>query len=575
MGDQYGYNNHRSNYALGSLARAQNDSKLAPFYFSEALKKRPTPYAQVNLGYELLQGDRFFDALFSFREGLDAFPGNPYLHVNLGVTFGKTDVLDSALYYLQEAADEEVSRAAARTNILGLVAKNEDLLAFDLDSLINETNYGEEYLPARVNELLLYNRYLPGKLRQKDVWQVPEDSVLNSFDFAYLYNYAFNSPAVLDSSRRAMLQKLAENPANGNFYEALLLIRAYVLYQNNQVVDAMKTLDYLQSLNPFRRGEYNNILGLWAMQMHAPQVATTYLRKAVAARHDGSLFRHAVAEAEAMALPGGNQREAFQAWDSLRILEKEGIRETQAVVSDMLSIVSGNAALADRDGAFIYQYLRYRAPFMSEAAIGRALDSIEEPSYRVLALHDLMLRFPRRDFEAVKTRANRLLDSKPKLSGQALAYQAWLEVWLLQTQGEEAAAAREASQLEPLSTWHRLKQHYLQATLARQQGEEATARVLARRLLGNPFYEEGFLFALSYLYADEPLRQYELLLDALETYPYSPELLKAYTRSSLQQGLESYAENALEDLRGLLAPEAFASYLQEYESLKEELSVSF
>ncbi|MDF9797331.1 hypothetical protein OKW21_002594 [Catalinimonas alkaloidigena] len=40
LGDQYGYNNHRSNYSLGTLARAEGDHSLAPFYFSEAIKKK-------------------------------------------------------------------------------------------------------------------------------------------------------------------------------------------------------------------------------------------------------------------------------------------------------------------------------------------------------------------------------------------------------------------------------------------------------------------------------------------------------------------------------------------------------
>lgn len=53
LGDQYGYNNHRSNYALGTLARMQQDEVLAPFYFREALAKNPIPYALVNLSNAL------------------------------------------------------------------------------------------------------------------------------------------------------------------------------------------------------------------------------------------------------------------------------------------------------------------------------------------------------------------------------------------------------------------------------------------------------------------------------------------------------------------------------------------
>ncbi|MFP4506436.1 MAG: tetratricopeptide repeat protein [Cyclobacteriaceae bacterium] len=576
MGDQYGYNNHRSNYALGSLARAQEDEQLAQFYFSEALKKRPTPYAQVNLGYELQENERLFDALFSFRQGLEKFPDNPYLYNNLAITFGKTSVLDSALYYLKEAGEDPRSREAAETNILGLIAKNENLLTFDLDSLISEAESGDAYLPASVNQLLLLNKYRPQATARAYEWRVPADSVLSSFDFAYLYNYVFNKPEQLDSTQLRVLREIAENPANGSFYEALLLINAYAMYANNQVVDAMKTLDYLQALNPFQRGNYNNILGLWALQMNAPEVASAYLDKAVAARYEDALFRYAVSKAEAMALPGGNQREAYLAWDSLARLEKEGIREVQQVVSDMLSITSGNVSqLNEQEDSFIYQYLRYRAPFMSESELESALSALDDPAFLVLALHDLHLRFPSWQSEVLNKQSEAFLQQKLSLSESANLYRDWLRVYRLENQGKTLQAAELAKDLQEPSRWHELKKMYLQAVFSAENAEPEVAKELAARMLGNPFYEQGFLFAVDYLYADDPLRQYELILDAVETHPFNPALKKAYIRSSLQQGLESYAEGALEELRSLLPAAEFAEYLQTYEALKAEMMLSF
>ncbi len=572
LGDQYGFNNHRSNYSLATLARAQGDQNLAPYYFSEALKKKPTPYAQVNVGYELLNSDKFFDALFSFQEGLIKFKAEPYLYNNLAVTYGKTSVLDSALYFLNLANTSELTRQAAETNTLGLIAKNENLLNFDLDSLISEVLSGDAYMPGLVNTFLLANKYARGRksLKEKDFrWLPSEDSVLNSFEFAYVFNYAYNRPETLDSAQLRQLVHFQEVPANGNFYEPLLFIHAYVLYQQNRVDDAMRIVDQLQALNPFQRGYYNNVLGTWALEQQAPQVASKYFAKAETSRFEEALFRKAISLSEAVSPTNSIGDEAFTAWDSLYQLAEEGITEPNPVVEMMWQLTdSPTIELADKDDAYLYQFIRYHYPELSQIVFENTWSSMQDANYKILTLHDLWLKYPeKQDGDLAEITANTLANTG-QLNALGLQYQTWLNAFVFEKNKDWNKLSTLMDQLPEISRWHQQMIWYYQAEVAEINNQPEELQQLANKLLGNPFFVKGFLFAVEHLETDDSLEKYNLLLESLETNPYDPALHQAYIASSLEAGLESYAESGLDALQPLMPPLEFQSYLNTYDSLK-------
>ncbi|MEK6481543.1 hypothetical protein WJR50_28625 [Catalinimonas sp. 4WD22] len=577
LGDQYGFNNHRSNYSLGTLARAQGDQSLAPFYFSEALKKKPTPYAQVNLGYELLNSDQFFDALFSFHQGLRKFEADPYLYNNLAVTYGKTSLLDSALYFLTLADEAAVTRQAAETNILGLIAKNESLLSFDLDSLFEEVVSDKSYMPSLVNTFLLANKYAVGKqpLGEQDFqWVEAQDSLLNSFEFAYLFNYAYNRPHQLDSLQLNQLERFTEIANNGNFYEALLLIRAYVLYQQNQVDDAMRILDNLQALNPFQRGYYNNVLGIWALEQHAPQVASQYFDKAEQSRYEDAMFRKAISLTEAMPMESGLKDNALKVWDSLYRLSEEGITERNPVVEDMRQIVSTTSmSWEGKSDAYKYNLLRYNFPEVSEGEFREIFLSLEDPNYKVLMLHDLWIKYPDHLHDELAARISTLLSQNLQLSELGAQYHRWLKAFEQEYAQDWKNLSTILDQLPEISRWHEQLKWYYQAKIAAVNNQ--TLASWNEKLLGNPFFVKGFLFAISQMQYEDALDKYNLLLEALESNPYAPSLHMAYIESSLEAGLDNYAESGLDDLRPLMSSLAFQEYLNRYDSLKTKYTPTF
>ncbi|MDF9797330.1 hypothetical protein OKW21_002593 [Catalinimonas alkaloidigena] len=529
------------------------------------------------MGYELLNSDQFFDALFSFHQGLRKFEADPYLYNNLAVTYGKTSLLDSALYFLSLADEADVTRQAAETNILGLIGKNEALLSFDLDSLFSEVVSDRAYMPSLVNTFMLANKYAVGKhplAGENFQWIESKDSVLNSFEFAYVFNYAYNRPQALDSLQLSQLESLPEVMANANYYEALLLIKAYVLYQQNQVDDAMRILDNLQALNPFQRGYYNNVLGIWAMEQHAPQVATQYFEKAEQSRYEDALYRKAISMSEALPFESELQSSAHSNWDSLYRLSEEGIRAQNPVVENMRQIISSSELnWTEKDDAYKYNLLRYRFPDINEETFLEIYSSLEDTNYKVLILHDLWLKYPALYNDLLSEQIQTLISANPQLNELGEQYFSWLKAFMLENEQDWPTLSSLLDELSSISRWHDQLLLYYQARIAQMNNEIYQAE--NKKLLGNPFFVKGFLFALNQLENTDPLEKYNLLLEALESNPYAPALHKAYIETSLEAGLENYAESGLDNLRPLMSSLAFQDYLNTYDSLKAVYTPSF
>ncbi|TAD99659.1 MAG: hypothetical protein EAZ97_08105, partial [Bacteroidetes bacterium] len=130
LGEQYyqtalGYDlrNHKSNYALASLARKQQDLATAYYYFEKALASKPSAFAYANAAYLLAENNRFFDAIFKLREGVKKFPKSGELYNNLGLLFNRTALADSAFYFLDKAKISANDPTVAQANLFAIFAK--------------------------------------------------------------------------------------------------------------------------------------------------------------------------------------------------------------------------------------------------------------------------------------------------------------------------------------------------------------------------------------------------------------------------------------------------------------------
>ena len=575
LGDQYGYKNHRSNYALGALARVQNDPALTTFYFNEAIQKNPSPQAYVNLGNAFLETKQFFEAVFAFRQGLEEFPQNPYLQNNLALTFGRTAVLDSALFYLQRAGAGDEVRDASEANTLAVLAQSRTAVSVGIDSLLNEVVSDTSYVPVQVNALAFSERYGAGLSPASFRWQESADSALNSLQFAHLYNYLLTQPSV-DTALLQRAQTLAQENALA-YHEPLSFAAAVAQYRANRVVEALRVVDRLQSVNVFKQGNYLHTMGLWALEQQAPRIAEDFFARALASGFGDAGFKRGVSLSEAAALPGGSNAAAVEYWT--KELADSG---AVAVAREMLTIFSDDALRQAADTAsdvLLYQALRYRYPQLDEPLRQQLWQAFDDPNYRLLVLHDLWLRFG----DATEAGWNAWADSIRSASGlspNGQVYASWVAAFRAENDHNLAALGDLVEQLRPLNRQHVYWLTYFRAQLAQlaqQAGEEAQAQELYAALAENPFFSRGYRAAIAYLYPPDadPNEAYQRLLDAVETNPYDAALLRAYVLAALRANLETYAEEGLADYRKLVSSADYAAFAPEYERVKAAMTVDF
>ena len=573
LGDQYGYKNHRSNYALGALARLQNDPALTIFYFNEAVQKNPTPQAYVNLGSAFLETNQFFEAVFAFRKGLQEFPQNAYLQNNLALTFGRTSVLDSALYYLQRAASNEAVRAPSEANTLAILTRSKTTVPVAVDSLVDEVVSDTLYRPIQINALSLLERYgNPYSLRDSFRWEDSADSTVNSLQFAHLYNYLLTQPSA-DTTLIRRTRQVADG-SNVAFNEPLSFASAIAMYRTHHVVDALKTIDRLQAVNPFKKGYYLHMMGMWALEQQAPRIAERYFAQAAEAQYEEAAFKRGVSLSEAAAQPGGSNEVVSTYWQGL-------LSDSVAtmVAKDMLTIFSDQElreAIPTATDVFLYQALRYRYPQLEESLLQDVWNAFDDPNYQALAVHDLWLKYPNDRGEQWTAWADQIA-TLPDLPAQGQHYVPWIEAFRAEQEENFGALASVVDQLHPLNRQHQYWLTYFRALLAEQQEDSEQARTLYSSLTENPFFSKGLLAALAYLYPPDTdqTEAYQRLLDAIQTNPHEASLLRAYVLAALRVSMDTYAEEGLADYQELVSPLEYQAFLEEYEQVRTSLVVDF
>jgi hypothetical protein len=258
---QQEFQNHKSNYALASLALRQGDRNAAAYYFRQSLLKNPSPQAYTGLSGILIQENLFFDAIYSLQEGIRRFPESGELLNNLGMLYSKTNVADSAYYYIDKAKNSTHRPEIPATNLLAIMAKSTD--SGLLDSLAAGSEQ-QNYLSWQANWLAVQN------LRQKFTKEsfnkdsVPADSLLSVSAFAYLLNYATNQ-ARQDSTLATLLPKLAvKNPL---LSQDLSFAALYPGFYSGDKIKALETLSSWAGEDGEKGDLYNKVLGHWLLQL--------------------------------------------------------------------------------------------------------------------------------------------------------------------------------------------------------------------------------------------------------------------------------------------------------------------
>jgi len=224
--------NHKTNYALASLALTQGDNETAGVYFRKATAKNPSPFDYEGLSRSLLDSDQFFNAIFILKEGLQKFPKSGELQNNLAYLYNKSKLPDSTLIYYELAGKNAQKPEVPASNLLAFWANN--LKDKGIEEVLN-TAEDLNYNSFQANKLALINVAnkvsLPG-----ENWGgiFSPDSILNASDFAWIYNQSIHQKS---NGKTLPLRRLAESEDNESLSEDLLFANALQdYYQGDKLI---------------------------------------------------------------------------------------------------------------------------------------------------------------------------------------------------------------------------------------------------------------------------------------------------------------------------------------------------
>ena len=556
----YDYRNAKSNNALGTLARSSGDDAFALKYFEDAKLRAPLESTFVNIADIYDRRGRFFDALFTLRQGLDAYPKSDVIKNNLGILLSKTAVVDSSLYYLDHTGRYSKT---SETNLLYALATHR--LTTDFDSL--KRNFGQlSYLPQRNNTLVNLN------MQQMPLVSFPAAEInvgrqnMQAEEFTFWYEYAINQAMAYEANTLAeQLNELANDSLNAKFKTELLLTEALYLYYHHHVGKAFDNLEALAYEHASRAGYYNYILGVWALEQGAFQVAKQYLEKSQQERYGQSSLPLALALETS-----GDTAQAAAYW---RLFANEGSPEQQSLAT--LYLMKNSPIRLKENSSDSLSFLQhYLDKADNSTELVELVNGLEGGDFKWQVTLDVIQKMlSRQHYEEM---ANLFAAFENKPLNERLDYRLKrlrLRYWLAVEENEKITMFLEDSvgnaALKGSAEWYHAQ---AQMTLL-EQGHAAAEQQYIHLSDINPFYDQGIV-ASAYFFRNEVndvQRAYNTLLNGVKINPYSATLQKAYILQCLSMHLTAYAESSLAALKQLVPSGEYEAFLQEYTAKKDSV----
>ena len=551
-GKSFDYGNHRANYTLGRMARNSGDNAKAAYYFNEAIRKRPTPQAFVNMGNVYLEEGKFFDGLFTIQDGKNKFPNSDRLKINLGLLYDKAGEPDSAYLVFDAAQNRSITKKSAQVNILSLINKGN--YVYDLDSIMDQY-VDEDYLATINNGFVLYNA-------NQQFWNKPmiADTLLNLITGCSLYNQSINNIYSLDSGYLSTLAQLALIPENVAFREKLLFATAFGYYYHQEVEKAFRLMAQLANNYSVKSHYYFYVLGLWSLDQEAPLLAVDFFRKSQEKKYFEAKLALAIATMET-----GAVEESKELWEALSF-EANPIRRKLAI--ETLQMLS-HSELNNMNDPQKYWYWKYQVNKESEILLQEVIDAMTSDDYKSQIFTDLMKYFlDKGDTAKVFLYAK----EKNSLSGVPLTHESyWMSIAKNDLMGKADTTSYQSIFGNTVDKSQLAKLNYYKARSTILRKDTIVANKLFEQASANPFFEQGVIGKAKYLSEiGEQLKAYNVLLNALEINPYAINLRKQYVLQCATMGFKRYGNYALEEFQSLISSQEYRLFEMQYkEKLKE------
>ena len=542
----YGYNNHHSNYAMGSIARNDRDYSKALEHYFKACQLSPSEQAYVNMSNIYKDVEQPFQALFTLQDGLKKFPNSTYLKNNLGLLYEQVGEKDSAFIFFHEVneVDKKVSSNAG-LNLLNLVAKGH--YSYDIDSLI--ATYGSRnHLSSLNNIAVLYNiANKHDSIGNIDV----ADSILNLVTGYTLYNYSLNSLYQSDSIDVNYILGFANHEKNKYFSQGLKYAAALCSYKNGNNYDAFNQLEILASNSNSQKGKIFDLLGILALKEESPRLAIEYFEIAGNHGFDDAQLHLGIAYMEQ-----GWFDEAIEIWSDLQLSADPSQRLIAEKAIHLYTIDPFNEELEDNDR---YLAWRYQVARFDELKNAMVLSLFTKPEYKVKMQLDICNYYMEQgNYEKSREYLIKLMlsshsSSITKRTGQ-------LQLILNDVEQNKDALGK----AKDLFTGY--DKEYFTARLAQWNNDTTMANEIYNLYTSKSVFSEPLVIqAAKYFDQKDAFKAYIILQKALEVNKYSVALLKEYILQCAKLELERFAEHSLEELRELVPGQEMQIFENEYQ----------
>lgn len=324
----YAWDNHYSNYKLGTVFSREQDLNDAYYRYYRATRRYPSPFAYVNASNRLLEMDKNTDIISLLREGQVDFPDNNEIKNNLALALKRNSATNEAVSLLNEAGH-------STWNMANKV--NKWSMTLDNSAIEEDFDKGTISVKANILSRLLEEEKSP----EFKVSFYPSYDSVNLHTVVYLINAnwalpGFDSLNLTDSVRnKIQLSELRKD-----------LIHSYSLsqYKGGNISRAFITFDELQNRsNSIEQAYYLNQLGLLALDQYAPRLALDYFNKSARLRNSDASFNRLIALLE------------LGKWTEARITLTENPKVFESIPEEVLGVVNGSGEVTAG-----YVYYRWR-----------------------------------------------------------------------------------------------------------------------------------------------------------------------------------------------------------------------
>ncbi|UOR05691.1 hypothetical protein MUN82_01000 [Hymenobacter aerilatus] len=549
--------NHKASWGRAALYRFRFQRQNEINALRRALSRAPSPRLSLRLAALYNEPADFFDRQQALREGLRAAPDDALLASDMAQLYSRSTLTDSVDYYLNRAEAAAPANEAIRTNRLAFLIQQQDLAA--------AREWSANHAATNEQPALQSNELLLARLAQQPAPTVPQPEVnqgLSLPTFARLYHLALAHATARDTSLLSTLRQLHQQPIDSAYHEQLTFLLALTQHYGGRLAAAQTTLQPLTLGTNASAAYYQNLMGTWLLQQQLYTRAENLFTSALV--HGYPEAR--VGRAYAFALNGEPEwgRTALPAPDSLdyagRLLRQvltlsyptDYATAPDSVKAHFLVVQGSTLPPAQWLPAAVALPASVR-PVALLAQLPRALEVGQVASVRQIV--EQAAPPP-----ATKSRlASRWNVVRGKLY---LAEQRWDELQQLVSTGYFSVTDR-----PKYLTYQALLAAHVQSTTA-----DKPFTVLLREA---PFEPEAILAAADFYTNQQKYQQaYDALVRGLEYAPNSTQLLRAYVLATLPVGLSTYATDPLNQLRALLSPPEYATFLAQYEARRAALTTA-